>query len=112
MPQRRADEDEIEGAESEDTPETTERQRPATEEELKEYEREGVYLADLAAAAARQRSATEEEIQQAEEENADSDRPSDGLLPNEPHHADRPRHADQRIADEDEIEAAERKAER
>jgi hypothetical protein len=99
--QRPADEDEVKRAEREDTPETTERQRPATEEEIQEAEKE-----------AEDESSTISNIggRPASFQHG-SDWPSHGQLPNEPHHEPAPA-AEQRIAGEDEVEAAERKAER
>ena len=96
-------------------------QRPADEDEIKRAERE------YSTEEERERPATEEEIQEAEEEAKDesstisnvggspasiqhgSTWPSHEQLPNAPHDEPAPV-AEQRIAGEDEVEAAERKA--
>ena len=96
-------------------------QRPADEDEIKRAEREYSHEEE------RERPATEEEIQEAEKEAKDesstisnvggspasiqhgSTWPSHGQLPNAPHDEPAPV-AEQRIAGEDEVEAAERKA--
>jgi len=96
-------------------------QRPADEDEIKRAERE------YSTEEERERPATEEEIQEAEKEAKDesstisnvggspasiqhgSTWPSHEQLPNAPHDEPAPV-AEQRIAGEDEVEAAERKA--
>ena len=100
--QRPADEDEVKRAEREDTPETTEeRQRPATEEEIQEAEKE-----------AKDESSTISNVGGSPASiQHGSDWPSHGQLPNGPHDEPAPV-AEQRIAGEDEVEAAERKAKR
>jgi hypothetical protein len=97
--QRPADEDEIKRAEREDTPETIERQRPATEEEIQEAEKE-----------AKDESSTISNVGGSPASiQHGSTWPSHGQLPNAPHDEPAPV-AEQRIAGEDEVEAAERKA--
>ena len=97
--QRPADEDEIKRAEREDTPETIEQQRPATEEEIHEAEKE-----------AKDESSTISNVGGSPASiQHGSTWPSHEQLPNAPHDEPAPV-AEQRIAGEDEVEAAERKA--
>ena len=92
--QRPADEDEIKRAEREYSPEE-ERERPATEEEIQEAEKEAKDISNVGGSRA--------SIQHG------STWPSHEQLPNAPHDEPAPV-AEQRIAGEDEVEAAERTA--
>jgi len=97
--QRPADEDEIKRAEREDTPETIEQQRPATEEEIREAEKE-----------AKDESSTISNVGGSPASiQHGSTWPSHEQLPNAQRDEPAPV-AEQRIAGEDEVEAAERKA--
>ena len=96
--QRPADEDEIKRAEREYSPEE-ERERPATEEEIQEAEKE-----------AKDESSTISNVGGSPASiQHGSTWPSHEQLPNAPHDEPAPV-AEQRIAGEDEVEAAERKA--
>ena len=96
--QRPADEDEIKRAEREYSPEE-EREHPATEEEIQEAEKE----AKDESSAISNVGGSPASIQHG------STWPSHEQLPNAPHDEPAPV-AEQRIAGEDEVEAAERKA--
>jgi len=96
--QRPADEDEIKRAEREYSPEE-ERERPATEEEIQEAEKE----AKDESSTISNGGGSPASIQHV------STWPSHEQLPNAPHDEPAPV-AEQRIAGEDEVEAAERKA--
>ena len=96
--QRPAHVDEIKRAECEDSPED-QRERPATEEEIHEAEKE-----------AKDESSTISNVGGSPPSiQHGSTWPSHGQLPNAPHDEPAPV-AEQRIAGEDEVEAAERKA--
>lgn len=96
--QRPADEDEIKRAEREYSPEE-ERERPATEEEIQEAEKE-----------AKDESSTISNVGGSPASiQHGSTWPSHEQLPNAPHDEPAPV-AEQRIAGEDEVQAAERKA--